>query len=316
MESVKWQQGAVVIGCRENTAEFIESLLNHHCPVSGIVTVSRQVAERNHGPGWTDLKMEFGRQIAVHVSDSYSLANPADQASLADCRADVGFCIGWQRLLPLWFLELHRNGVFGMHACANRLPNGRGRSPINWSVIEGATSLYAHIFRYNDQPDAGDLLSAPQISVEIHDDIQTLQQKARVVFCAEVIHHWQQLVHGTARLHPLNHSGEPERFYPKRTADDGMIDWNWPVPQIVNWVRAQTRPYPGAFTLLDGARLPIWRCGGTGLHCEALPGTVTEVFRDATCYVATGDQTLLHVLEHEIPLKCLQIPLKGRRLGS
>jgi UDP-4-amino-4-deoxy-L-arabinose formyltransferase/UDP-glucuronic acid dehydrogenase (UDP-4-keto-hexauronic acid decarboxylating) len=316
MESVRWQQGAVVIGCRENTAEFIESLLNHSCPVSGIVTVSQKVAERNHVPGWADLKTEFGRRIAVHVSDNYSLADPADQASLADCRADVGFCIGWQRLLPQWFLDLHRNGVFGMHACANRLPNGRGRSPINWSVIEGATSLYAHIFRYNDQPDAGDLLSAPQISVEAHDDIQTLQQKVRVVFCSEVIRHWQPLVHGNIRLQPLNDSGEPERFYPKRSANDGLIDWNWSVPQIVNWVRAQTRPYPGAFTLLDGAPIPVCALWWHRSVLQGTSGTVTEVFRDGTCYVATGDQTFLHVLEHGIPLKFLSIPLRGRRFGS
>ncbi len=306
MESVNWQGGAVVIGCRENTSEFVESLLRRNCPVSGIVTISKEVADRNHVPTWADLKTEYGRTIPVHVSPSYKLEDPSDRSILGHCKADVGFCIGWQRLLPQWFLDLHRNGVFGMHACANRLPNGRGRSPINWSVIEGATSLYAHIFRYNDQPDAGDLLSAPKITIEAHDDIQTLQQKARVIFNHEVIRNWNDLVSGSIKLLPLNSSGEPERFYPKRDADDGAIDWLWPVQRIVNWVRAQTRPYPGAFTTADGVRYSVWRCGPTGVSSSEPAGTITETFRDGTCYVAAGDQTCLHLLDHELPIRVQQ----------
>lgn len=316
MESVNWQGGAVVIGCRENTSEFVESLLRQACPVAGIVTISKEVADRNHVPTWANLKSEFGRSIPVHVSSSYKLEDPADRTILGRCKADVGFCIGWQRLLPQWFLDLHRNGVFGMHACANRLPNGRGRSPINWSVIEGATSLFAHIFRYNDQPDAGDLLSAAKITVEAHDDIQTLQQKARVVFNHEVVRNWNSLVSGSIQLLPLNSSGEPERFYPKRDADDGLIDWNWSASRILNWVRAQTRPYPGAFTTVNSNRYPIWRCGLTGLSCHEPAGTITEMFRDGTCYVASGDQTCLHLLDHELPIVAERDAYIGSTAGT
>lgn len=311
MSPALWQSGAVVIGCRENTAEFIEKLLSSHCPVAGVVTISQETADRNKVPSWVDLSREFGQHIPVHTSQSYKLESPTDIAVLGATKADVGFCIGWQRLLPKWFLNLHRNGVFGMHACANRLPNGRGRSPINWSVIEGASRLHAHIFRYNDEPDAGDLLSVPIIPIEPHDDIQTLQQKGRVVFSSEVISRWQDLLSDTVELQPLNSSGEPERFYPKRSEDDGLVDWTWSARQITNWVRAQTHPYPGAFTLLDDRRYSIWRCGSTGLEHDALPGTVVESFRDGTCFVVCERNQSVHLLHHDLPL-----PLKpGIRLG-
>ncbi len=311
MSSALWQSGAVVIGCRENTAEFIEKLLSSHCPVAGVVTISQATADRNQVPSWIDLSLEFGEHISVYTSQSYKLETPADIEILGATKADVGFCIGWQRLLPQWFLSLHRNGVFGMHACANRLPNGRGRSPINWSVIEGASRLHAHIFRYNDEPDAGDLLSVPIIPIEPHDDIQTLQQKARVVFNSEVIRRWQELLSDTVALQPLNSSGEPERFYPKRSEHDGLIDWTWSAQQITNWVRAQTHPYPGAFTFLDNQRYSIWRCGPTGLELIAQTGTIVESFRDGTCFVACDQNQSVHLLQHDLPL-----PLKpGTRLG-
>ncbi len=312
MSSALWQSGAVVIGCRENTAEFIDRLLHSHRPIAGIVTLSQATADRNHVPSWTDLAREFGERIPVYTSQSYKLESPPDIDALQANQATVGFCIGWQRLLPQWFLKQHRNGVFGMHACANRLPDGRGRSPINWSLIEGASRLYAHIFQYNDEPDAGELLSAPEISIEPHDDIQTLQQKTRVVFSNEVIRRWQELLSDGPELQPLNPSGAKERFYPKRSADDGLIDWTWSARQITDWVRAQTHPYPGAFTLLDHERFHIWRCGPTGLTHDAEPGTVVECFRDGTCYVSCGSNGSVHLLDHTLR----QPVVTGRKLGQ
>lgn len=301
MSAALWQCGATVIGCRDNTAEFVEKLLISNRSPSGIVTIDEATAAANHVPAWADLKKEFSSLVPVFVARSYKLADAHDRQALQSCRADVGFCIGWQRLLPEWFLDQHRNGVFGMHACANRLPNGRGRSPINWSVIEGASRLHAHIFRYNDQPDAGDLLSVPEIRVEPHDDIQTLQQKARVVFGTEVLRLWDDLVSGTPQLMPLNSSGEVDRFYPKRSEEDGVIDWSKSSRQITDWVRAQTRPYPGAFTLINGTPHRIWRCGPTGMRCNGTAGTVLEQFRDGTCFVACGDGESVHLLQHELP---------------
>ena len=241
-----WRRGAVAVGCRENTAEFIEKLSTTGHGVSGIVTISRETADRNQVPTWADLSAEFGQQIPVYVASSYALDSATDRAHLSGASGDVGFCIGWQRMLPDWFLERYRNGVFGMHASATALPDGRGRSPINWGVIEGAESLIAHIFRYNGQPDAGELLSAPELRIEPHDDIQTLQQKAWVIFVREAISHWEQLVSGSPSLQPLRAMTPADRVYPKRSAEDGAIDWSWPSKQITNWVRAQTRPYPGA----------------------------------------------------------------------
>lgn len=301
MGTSPWRSGAVVIGCRDNTAEFIEKLSRTGHPIAGIVTISRETAARNHVPAWADLASRFGGHIPVHVATSYGLDSELDRAHLSATSADVGFCIGWQRLLPSWFLHVHRNGVFGMHASATRLPDGRGRSPINWGLIEGAEILHAHIFRYSDEPDAGDLLSACQIGVEPHDDIQTLQQKARVIFTNEVGDRWNELVSGTPSLQPMRAPAAGDRVYPKRTADDGAIDWSWSATRITNWVRAQTRPYPGAFAAYDGRRYRVWRCGPAGNDHGAPAGMVLDTFSDGTCIVSCGFRESVHLLEHGLP---------------
>jgi len=49
---------------------------------------------------------------------------------------------------------------------------------------------------------------------------------------------------------------------PQRKPEDGLI--NWPAlsaRQAYDWIRAQTRPYPGAFTFLGQEKVTIWKAG-------------------------------------------------------
>ncbi|MGI9436193.1 MAG: methionyl-tRNA formyltransferase [Geminicoccaceae bacterium] len=269
--------------------------------VAGIITINQSAAARADVPGWVDLNTRFGKDIPVYEAHSYRLNDPADQEAIGSFTADVGFCIGWQRLLPSWFLGRLRTGVFGMHCCQFALPRGRGRSPINWGLIDGAETLQAHIFRYNDAPDAGDLLSITQIPISVYDNVHTVQQKARVVFTREIIRHWDVLNAGVPELF-AGQLTEPDLDYPKRTPDDGAIDWRWPVTRIVDWVRAQTRPYPGAFCTYRSEHYHVWRCQPFGLPPERplLPGVVGESFADSTLAIQAGDGWI-HLIDHDLP---------------
>ena len=46
-------------------------------------------------------------------------------------------------------------------------------------------------------------------------------------------------------------------FFGKRTSEDGEINWDWSKERIRNWVRAQSQPYPGAFTFFNDEKLII-----------------------------------------------------------
>ena len=57
-------------------------------------------------------------------------------------------------------LDLFDSGVYGMHATQHQLPYGKGRSPINWGIINNADSLYANIFKYDEYVDNGMIFSS------------------------------------------------------------------------------------------------------------------------------------------------------------
>jgi methionyl-tRNA formyltransferase len=49
------------------------------------------------------------------------------------------------------------------------------------------------------------------------------------------------------------------RVMPPRLPRDGEIDWHWNSARIDRFIRAQTRPYPGAFSTWKGHPLHIWQ---------------------------------------------------------
>ena len=58
---------------------------------------------------------------------------------------------------------------------------------------------------------------------------------------------------------------------------DGIIDWETRAPYLDDWVRAQTRPYPGAFTFLGDEKVIVWGPRPSLLVHAAPAGTIVEV---------------------------------------
>ena len=48
-------------------------------------------------------------------------------------------------------------------------------------------------------------------------------------------------------------------YWNKRIPEDGRINWKDTGITIHNLIRASTKPYPGAFTMLQNKKLIIWR---------------------------------------------------------
>src|SRR5690606_26752429 len=62
----------------------------------------------------------------------------------------------------------------------------------------------------------------------------------------------------------------------RRRPEHGCIAWDQPARAVYDFVRALTRPYPGAFSFLDGQRWTIWRATllPSALAAHDAPGTV------------------------------------------
>ncbi len=233
---------------------------------------------------------------------------------------DILLVMGWQRLIPDWFLESLSIGAFGMHGSSKPLPHGRGRSPMNWSLIQNKHEFFTHLFQYIPGVDDGPIVGVQKFDITQFDTCLTMHFKNTISMIKLCHQHLPSLMDGTAKYFPQPTKGAT--YYPKRTEEDGIIFWSDSTTEIYNLVRAVTHPFPGAFTYFDHKpenRIIIWKAIPFDNQITwpyAEDGEIVEVFFDGTFVVKTKDSSIL-VQEYE-GFKCREeyVGLKLSHLGQ
>ena len=313
------QKNVAVVGCKHTTQDLIEGLARYGYPIDHCITISPEQGHEAQVAGYHELRPYLEKQdIPYTLVEKYNLRSKSDQEHLLNLQFDLLLVMGWQRLIPDWWLESLSIGAFGMHGSNKPLPRGRGRSPMNWSLIQGKTIFFTHLFQYLPGVDDGPIAGVQIFDITPHDTCLTLHMKnliAMTQLCARLI---PSLLDGTIKLKPQPTEGVS--FYPKRSAEDGLIYWNDSTADIYNLIRAVTRPFPGAFTLLDddpNQNYNIWHAIPFDTHLlwpDARSGEIVEVFYDGQYVVKTGDSSLL-VIESTGPHGLTSNDI-GRRFGS
>lgn len=195
----------------------------------------------------------------------------------------------YRKLLPEPLLRLAPLGAFNLHA--SLLPKYRGRSPVNWMIINGERQGGVTLHHMVARADAGDIVA--QRAIDIGDDDTALSLYRKLVPLAAAL---------VREYHPLIVAGRAPRrvqdwragsYFGRRRPEDGRIDWNWSARRIFNFVRGVTHPYPGAFCLANGRKLLVWEArvakqGGKSVESGRIMRSVGSAIE-----VATGEGTIL-----------------------
>jgi len=243
----------------KDTSEYMANYLAEHGHKPGLmITIDEAVASRNDISGLCDLSAVAGRLgMDIYKAPDYSLSDEKTKKFFAENSFDIGISMGWQRIIPGYILNAFRTGIYGFHGSCGHLPYGRGRSPLNWTVIKGDTRFINHFFKYSEVADWGSIYSVRAFEVNPHDTIRTLQYKAMLAGCAQAL----ELVKngGGGGLSDFKFDEGAATWYQKRTAADGKITFDMKTRQIYNLVRGVTKPFPGAFMECGDLRVQVWQ---------------------------------------------------------
>jgi methionyl-tRNA formyltransferase len=182
------------------------------------------------------------------------VSEPAVEAFLEARAPDLLWVIGLSQLVPDRLINLARGGGIGFHP--TMLPEGRGRAPVAWTILKQARAAVS-LFYLTEEADAGDLIFQREVRVEPEDYSEDLIARTNEVLYDAVLELAPALKAGRLPRQPQDHT--KATHYPKRTPADGRIDWHQPTDDIYRLIRAAGRPYPGAFSMLEGRQLIIWR---------------------------------------------------------
>ena len=171
---------------------------------------------------------------------------------IEDFKLDVILVMGWYYMVPSKIRSLAKYGAWGIHA--SLLPKYAGGAPLVWAIIEGEKISGVTLFQLSDGVDDGDILAQSSFSINDTDTINDVYEKA-IVESRKIL---QKCLTGVSEITPYAQDKSKIQIYPQRSPKDGKIDWSWDSVKIKNFIRAQTKPYPGAWTVINNKKIIIW----------------------------------------------------------
>ncbi len=171
-------------------------------------------------------------------------------------KPDLIVVAGWYYMIPLKIRNLARLGTVGIHA--SLLPKYRGGAPLIWAVINGDRQAGTTLFHLVDGMDEGNIVAQETFPILEADDISNVLARAEEASLRAITNGLSAFRAGDSAGTQQQH--ENATYVNQRKPEDGLIRWDrLDAENIYNWVRAQTRPYPGAFSYLNGDLIRIWR---------------------------------------------------------
>ncbi len=204
---------------------------------------------------------------------------------------DIIIVAGWYHMITKKWRKLAK--CYGLHA--SLLPKYSGGAPLVWAMINNEKETGISFFEMDSGVDTGKIVSQKKVEISPNDTIQTLYEKIQNSALEIISETLPMFYEGKVTLKDQDHS--KRTIYPQRKPSDGEIDWNKSSEYIERFIRAQTKPYPGAYTIVKGKKIRIWKAKISKEKFEdALPGKLVK--RNETSFFTTKDGCI-EVLDHE-----------------
>ena len=187
---------------------------------------------------------------------------------------DICIVAGFSLLIPADILDKAKFGFWNLHA--GKVPGYRGGSPLNWQLINGEKVCGVSILQMVEELDAGPVLAKSQFKIEELDTISELHTKAENKFYNLI----ERLL-VDPRKSIKNAKKQPQfgvRYWHQRSDEDGWLN-----PEIMDsvsaqrFIRALTRPYPGAWVLIQGKKLRIFEAKNLKNTYKGTPGKILKL---------------------------------------
>lgn len=263
------------------------------CHVSGVVTANKKFSISYRPEGVTNVLHADVPSFCSSIDLPYSVIDNGMRSSellerIEAWRPDAFLVVGWYHMIPRSWLSTAP--AYGMHA--SLLPDYSGGAPLVWAMINGERETGITLFQMDDGVDSGPIVG--QIAEPIHadDTIATLYQRIENRGIELLDRFLPSLADGSAELKPQD--GSNRLVMPQRSPEDGRIDWSQTAGTIDRFIRAQTKPYPGAFFEIEDEKITVWEGKVTSIRTESTPGSLA--FKGANAYVSCGDSTLLQIV--------------------
>lgn len=259
---------AIVLAYHDVGVAGLEALRRAGIEIAAIFTHQDDPGENV----WFRSVAEWAAELNIPTHSPDDINHPIWIDRLRNIGADVLFSFYYRKLVKDDILSLFPGGCYNLHG--SMLPLYRGRAPVNWVLVNGETQTGVTLHHMVTRPDAGDIVAQQAIEIETKDTAKSLMGKVHEAAGSLLDEVLPQIIAGKAPRTPQDES--EATIYPRRTPEDGRIDWSMSSEGVHNLVRAVTRPYPGAIGQVGDRVVRIWQTTQVA-QTHDIPGTVLSI---------------------------------------
>lgn len=189
---------------------------------------------------------------------------------------DLIITCAYGQKLPLELLLIPKLGCVNVHA--SLLPKLRGGAPIHRAILEGYSKTGVTIMYMAESMDTGDMISQSEVEITDDDTASSLHDKLQIVGRDLLLETMPSILNKTNTRTKQIESDATYAFVIKR--EDEKINFSKTRREVHNKIRG-LNSWPGAYCLLDGKILKVWKSRKTtNIFRELEDGHVTEIYED------------------------------------
>ncbi|GGS68173.1 methionyl-tRNA formyltransferase [Planobispora rosea] len=250
-----------------------------------VLVVTHPKSDHAYERIWSDSVADLAEEHGVPVL----LRNRPDDEELMlrlkEARPDLIVANNWRTWIPPEIFNLPRHGTLNVHD--SLLPAYAGFSPLIWALINGEKEVGVTAHMMDEELDAGDIVLQRAVPVGPEDTATDLFHRTVDLIEPVVTEALGLIASGRTDWTPQDRS--KASFFHKRSIEDSNIDWTWPAEDIARLVRAQSDPYPNAFTYYRGERVRVLKASVSEGIYGGTPGRVFIREGDGVVIVAGAE---------------------------
>ncbi len=181
------------------------------------------------------------------------------------------------QIIPQRMLDIPPRGCINVHG--SLLPRWRGAAPMQYALMAGDAETGVTTMMMDAGLDTGDILQQASLDLSTIEDLGELETKLAEVGASLLMQTLEAMSNGDCPR--ISQNEALVTLSPSLPPEIGKLDWTRPAAELHNLVRGVT-PKPGAFALVQGKRLKIWRTEAVEMPEEAqeeagAPGTIESI---------------------------------------
>lgn len=223
-------------------------------------------------------------QLNIPVHQQKSMKGPEVLEKFVALKADLAILAFVTQIVPPPVFNAPRFGSICFHP--SLLPKYRGRSAINWALINGEAKTGISLFWVDEGIDTGPLLLQKEVAVDPEDTTGTIYFNKLFAVGVEAIAEAVDLI--KAGNPPRIVQDESRANYDPPCGDEhAKIDWLKPAQTVYNLIRG-CDPQPGAHTMWQGKMVRLYECRLEKGAASAQPGQVVAIEGETLRIAAPG----------------------------